>query len=287
MLQRLMLYALCFMEHLMKFEFTKMHGAGNDFIVTFDSSGKWPRLTDAIRSLCDRKRGIGADGLILLSHSPDKKIPFKMIFFNSDGSVAGMCGNGLRCAALFCHNQLDSGKHLKIMTASGPLEASILSKDTVRVKIPTAGDFRKIVIDGEDMYFGHTGVPHLVKAVKDIAKVNVKEEGEKLRRHKLFAPEGTNVNFISLPPKGKDGPCGIRTYERGVEDETSACGTGITASAVCLLKFFRRKPPFEFITHGEDILKVEFRESDNILSASPTAYLTGPAVEVFSGTIII
>ena len=271
----------------MKFVFTKMHGAGNDFIVAFDTSEKWPRLSDTIRNLCNRKRGIGADGLILLSHNPDKKIPFKMVYFNSDGSVAGMCGNGLRCAALFCCNSLDSGNRLKIMTASGPLEASILSKNTVKVKIPVAGDFRKIVIAGDEMYFGNTGVPHLVKPVKAIDKVNVPEEGGKLRHHKFFAPAGTNVNFISLPAKDTAAPFGIRTYERGVEDETSACGTGITASAVCLLKFFRRKPPFEFITRGGDILKVEFRESDNILNTPATAYLTGPAVEVFSGTIII
>jgi diaminopimelate epimerase len=271
----------------MKFDFTKMHGAGNDFIVAFDTPEKWPRLPDAIRNLCNRKRGIGADGLILLSRNADKKIPFKMIFFNSDGSVAGMCGNGLRCAALFCHDNLDSGKHLKIMTASGPLEASILSRNTVKVKIPVAGDFHKIVIDGDEMYFGNTGVPHLVKPVKFIDKVNVPVEGGKLRRHKLFAPAGTNVNFISLPEKDMAAPCKIRTYERGVEDETSACGTGITASAICLLHFLGRKPPFEFITRGGDILKVEFRGSDNILKTSAAAYLTGPAAEVFSGTIII
>ena len=271
----------------MKLDFIKMHGAGNDFIVAFDTSGKWPRLADTTRNLCDRKRGIGADGLILLSDNHDMKIPFKMAYFNSDGSYAGMCGNGLRCAALFCYNNLDSAKNLKIMTASGPLEASILSKNTVRVKIPISGAFRKIVIGGDDMYFGNTGVPHLVKPVKAIDLVNVSVEGGKLRRHKLFAPEGTNVNFISLPEKDTDGPCGIRTYERGVEDETSACGTGITASAVCLLNFFRRKPPFVFLTRGGDLLTVEFRKSDNILNTPETAYLIGPAVEVFSGTILI
>ncbi|MFA6292056.1 MAG: diaminopimelate epimerase [Victivallales bacterium] len=271
----------------MKFDFTKMHGAGNDFIVAFDTSGKWPRLADTIRELCDRKRGIGADGLILLSRNPDKKIPFKMAYFNSDGSYAGMCGNGLRCAALFCYNNLDSAKNLKLLTASGPLETSILSKNTVRVKIPISGAFRKIVIDGDEMYFGNTGVPHLVKPVRAINRVNVSEEGGKLRRHKIFSPEGTNVNFISLPEKGTAAPCEIRTYERGVEDETSACGTGITASAICLLTFFRRKPPFDFLTMGGDILTVEFREYDNILNTPETAYLTGPAVEVFSGTILI
>lgn len=271
----------------MKFEFKKMHGAGNDFIVASDLSNKWPRLTDTIRHLCNRKRGIGADGLILISHNPDPKIPFKMAYFNSDGSVAGMCGNGLRCAALYCYNNLDSGKQLKIMTASGPLEASILSNDNVKVKIPIAGEFRKIDINGIEMYFGNTGVPHLVKPVEDIEKSNVVSEGRKLRHHSLFAPTGTNVNFISLPAKNTGAPCKIRTYERGVEDETSACGTGITASAICLLKFFRRKPPFEFLTREGDILKVEFRESDNILNTPATAYLTGPAVEVFSGAIII
>jgi len=134
------------------------------------------------------------------------------------------------------------------------------------------------------MYFGNTGVPHLVVPVKDIKNTDVCEEGRKLRFHRKFSPAGTNVNFISIPAKG---PCRIRTYERGVEGETSACGTGIAAAAAVLLDFFGKKQPLQFITAEDDILKVEFFPSDNMLIARQSALLTGPAVEVYSGTINI
>ncbi|MFZ2655378.1 MAG: diaminopimelate epimerase [Victivallales bacterium] len=268
----------------MKIGFTKMHGAGNDFIVVFEQAVKIPRTPDTIRSMCSRNRGIGADGLIILSCPKRGRAPFRMDFFNSDGSVAGMCGNGLRCAGLFCQRKLDGGRKVSISTDSGILDATITGKNTVQVKIPVREKFREISIEREKMYFGNTGVPHLVVPVKDIKRTDVCGEGRKLRHHRKFSPAGTNVNFISIPDRG---PSRIRTYERGVEGETSACGTGITASAVVLLEFFGKSTPLEFITAEDDILKVEFCASDNILNTPQFALLTGPAIEVYSGTINI
>ncbi|HCE45005.1 MAG TPA: diaminopimelate epimerase [Lentisphaeria bacterium] len=268
----------------MKIEFTKMHGAGNDFIVVFDASGKFHPSTAEIKGMCSRNRGIGADGLMILSHGKNYGADFRMDFFNSDGSLAGMCGNGLRCAGLFCHRKLRGGKKISISTGSGILEAVITGKNTVQVKIPVKEKFREISLAGKKMYFGSTGVPHLVVPVKDIRKTDVCGEGRKLRFHRRFAPAGTNVDFIGIPLRG---PCRIRTYERGVEGETSACGTGITAAAVVIHEFFRKRPPLQFITVEDDILKVEFCESDNMLTTPPSALLTGPAAEVYSGTINI
>ena len=262
-----------------------MHGAGNDFLVIFDPKKKIPRTPETIAKLCSRNRGIGSDGLILLSRMKGGyALPFRMEFFNSDGSAAGMCGNGLRCAGLFCHNNLGAGMNVRIKTDSGILEAFILGKEKARVAIPIKVPFKEINLEGRKMYFGNTGVPHLVIPVKDVSKADVLGDGRKFRFHRKFAPAGTNVNFISIPAKG---PIRIRTYERGVEGETSACGTGITASAAALLSFSKRKAPFEFITADGDILKVEFCRADNMLSTPQTAFLTGPAVEVFSGTINI
>ncbi len=269
----------------MKFEFTKMHGAGNDFIVISDPGRKFPRTSRAIVGICSRNRGVGADGLILLSKQKKGGAPFRMDFFNSDGSRAGMCGNGLRCAGLFCHERLNAGKDVSIQTDSGILDAKIAGDGQVRVKIPIKVPFAEILIDGLKMYFGNTGVPHLVIPVKDIGKTDVLGLGRKYRYHRKFAPAGTNVNFISVPSGG--GPVRIRTYERGVEGETSACGTGITASAATLFSCLGRKAPFEFLTNEGDSLKVDFCKSENILSTPRTAFLTGPAVEVFSGNIII
>ncbi|OGV41145.1 MAG: diaminopimelate epimerase [Lentisphaerae bacterium GWF2_49_21] len=265
-------------------EFTKMHGAGNDFIVVFDPSRKFPRKPETIMRLCSRNRGVGADGLILLSNQKKRGGAFRMEFFNSDGSIAGMCGNGLRCAGLFCHNRLKAGKNVRIKTDSGILEAVITGKETARVSIPVKTLFKEIILEGRKMYFGNTGVPHLVIPVKDIEKADVLKDGRKFRFHRKFAPAGTNVNFISIPGKG---PVRIRTYERGVEGETSACGTGITASAVTLFSCLDMKPPFEFLTVDGDLLKVDFCKSDNMLCTPRRAFLTGPAVEVFSGTIIL
>lgn len=268
----------------MNLTFSKMHGAGNDFIVADNRSGDCPRSPDFIRQICDRHRGIGADGLILLSRSEDNNSHFHMDFFNNDGSNAKMCGNGLRCAALFCYLKFRSGNHLLISTGVGPLDAWIINSNTVKIKIPVIRQFKKIKLGDDTVYWGNTGVPHVVRFVPDIRKINVVREGRKIRFHKKFAPEGTNVNFISIPA-GISAPIAIRTYERGVENETSACGTGIAATALCLKRFFKKLPPFEFTTVNHDILTVEFPDKNNMVKVADNVELTGPAIEVFSGTL--
>lgn len=209
-----------------------------------------------------------------------------MDFFNSDGSKAEMCGNGLRCAALFCYLKLRSDKRLVISTGVGPLDAWIINSNTVKIKIPVIRQFKKIKLGNNTVFCGNTGVPHVVKFVQDIKKINVVSEGRKIRFHKKFAPKGTNVNFISIPAKKAD-PISIRTYERGVENETSACGTGIAAAALCLKRFFKKFPPFEFTTVNHDILTVEFPDKNNMVNAADNVELTGPAIEVFSGKLEI
>lgn len=268
----------------MNLTFSKMHGAGNDFIIADNRSDIWPSSPDFIRKICDRHRGIGGDGLILLSYSKNNTSHFHMDFFNNDGSSAKMCGNGLRCAALFCRLKMGSGKHLIISTGAGPLDAWIINDSTVKIKIPVIRQFKKIKLEDDTVFWGNTGVPHVVKLLPNIKKINVVREGKKIRFHKKFSPEGTNVNFISIPLE-TSAPILIRTYERGVENETSACGTGIAAAAVCLNRFLKKLPPFDFRTVNHDILTVEFPDKNNMVNAGDKVELTGPAIEVFSGTL--
>lgn len=264
----------------MKFIFSKMHGAGNDFIVADERAGAWPRDAAFIKSICDRHRGAGADGLILLSGNAADA--FRMDFFNSDGSSAEMCGNGLRCAALFCSKYMSPEKELRFLTGAGELKARICSENTVRIQIPLTEDFSEISLDaGKRAFRGGTGVPHVVIVADDVEKTNVYETGRTIRFDERFAPAGTNVNFIEIP-SSEDLPVPIRTYERGVEGETNACGTGIAAAAVCLCVFCGREAPLDFITRDKDILKVDLQITDNIVSGIE---LTGPAVEVFGAEL--
>ncbi len=255
-----------------------MHGAGNDFIVADNSSGNWPSDVRFISGICSRNRGVGADGLILL----EGKGPFKMSFFNCDGSAASMCGNGLRCAALFTWKHMKSGRRITFKTGAGTLHAEITGQECARIEIPVAGEFKKAELDGRTLFFGNTGVPHAVVRVKDVKAVDVVKKGRTLRNHAFFAPAGTNVNFISMPDTD-EGPFRIRTYERGVEGETSACGTGIAASSVVLMSFFGIRPPVRFLTAESDLLTVDLQDRTNIFPISKVS-LEGPAVEAFTGT---
>ncbi|OGV51009.1 MAG: diaminopimelate epimerase [Lentisphaerae bacterium GWF2_44_16] len=261
--------------------FSKMHGAGNDFIVVNLTGNKMEQSPGVIKKLCDRHRGIGADGVIFLSANPDGE-NVKMDFYNSDGSRAGMCGNGLRCAGLFAYRYMVKKENISFITDAGLLHAEIKGTETLRIDIPVLEDFTKQEMpDGKTVYRGNTGVPHAIVVVEDIKAADVFNEGRKIRYHALFAPAGTNVNFIALPPEA-DAPIRIRTYERGVEDETLACGTGITAAAVCAFKFLGKPLNLKFITEDNDNLSVELQTKDNIVCS---AKLSGPAVEVFQGEL--
>lgn len=264
-----------------------MHGAGNDFIVVDNSESLWPENADFIRKICDRHRGIGADGLILLKRiSVKKNKSFHMSFYNSDASPAEMCGNGLRCSALFCRLHFNAPKHIAIHTGAGRLDAWIIDKNNVRIIIPVTSPFKKVSVAGKKLFSGATGVPHVVKIVTNIDKIDVYKEGKRLRFHPFFGNAGTNVNFVSIPDK-EDIPFRIRTYERGVENETSACGTGVAAAAICLLSFLGKKPPLKFLTKNSDIITVDLPARKNKLQNIKKVELTGPAVEVFQGKIKI
>jgi diaminopimelate epimerase len=226
--------------------------------------------------LCDRKFGIGADGVLF--SKKEKKYDFRMIYYNKDGSRAKFCGNGARC--LLFYNFLKSGKkYFKFIADDGEHEGYILNKKglvKVSFKIPENYDFDfKIKNISYKLCFANSGVPHTVIFLKNLEKIDVKNLGRKIRFHPYFKEEGTNVNFVSR--KGEN-LIEIRTYERGVEDEVFACGTGIVASAFLAKEKYKIKGKEIYVkTKGGEILKVIF-ENKKI-------FLEGYVKKVFEGKI--
>ncbi len=264
----------------MKLAFSKMHGAGNDFVMADSSAADWPRDPAFIKGLCERRVGVGADGLILVSRIGAS---LRMDYYNSDGSEAALCGNGLRCAALFAREAGLSGSDImEFSTASGRLSAQIVGPNLVRIRMPLNEPFAKYAIDPEyEIYKGSVGVPHAVIPVPNADRVDVKLQGRRFRFHQAFMPEGANVDFIEIPPSWSQ-PVRIRTYERGVEDETWACGTGAVASAICARLFLGAPDQIEMLCAGGDILRIELTCGDNIVF---DAHLTGPAKTSFTGIV--
>lgn len=258
-----------------KIPFWKMHGAGNDFILADDRALAFP-AADApfIARLCNRRRGIGSEGLLLIQ--PSASADFRMRFFNPDGSEADMCGNGARCIAKLAHEIGAAPADMRIETAAGAVRAEILPAG-VRLHLPPPKAWRmhlSIAWENREipLHFVHAGVPHAVAVVADLAAVDVPALGLAIRRHALFAPAGTNADFIRIL-----GPhaLAIRTYERGVEAETLACGTGIAAAALVAEKLGLVRAPVQVATAGGDTLEV---------STSPFT-LAGPAEHSFRGEV--
>jgi diaminopimelate epimerase len=237
----------------------KMSGSGNDFILIDhrDPFLKEEGLKDLVRKVCRRRISVGADGLILIERS--QKADFKWRFYNADGSEAEMCGNGGRCVARFAYLKGIAGSSLKFETLAGILTAQVEEK---KVKLEMTKPLglklnESLLVDGKKQVFSsiNTGVPHAVLFVEDLEGVDIVPMGRAIRFHSHFAPNGTNVNFIRLE---KGSQLSIRTYERGVEDETLACGTGAVASAlIAALKGFV-KSPVSIKTRGGEILTVHF-----------------------------
>lgn len=205
-----------------------MDGAGNDFVVIDNREGGFEADSREVARMCDRRRGIGADGLMTLE--ADAEGDFRMRYYNSDGGVAAMCGNGGRCIALLAHRLgLGQGGELRFRADDGWHEATVTDWEAgwgvVRLTMRDVGEVRPT----PDGWLVDTGVPHLVVRVADVERVDVVGEGRRLRQPSPLAPEGANVDFVCERP---DGRLAIRTYERGVEDETQACGTGVTAAAL-------------------------------------------------------
>jgi diaminopimelate epimerase len=258
----------------MKISFNKYQGAGNDFII-IDNRDKLltPEGPDLILKLCDRRFGIGADGLILISDSD--KYDFEMQYFNSDGFIGSMCGNGGRCAAGFAKRHGISGNSMRFLAVDGVHEA-VLEDNTIRLKM---NDIQNpSMVNGK--FFLNTGSPHYVIFRDDIENLDVNTEGRKIRWAEEFAPGGTNVNFVRIENNG----IFVRTFERGVEAETFSCGTGVTASAIAsVLSGHFGTIPVNVKTRGGN-LSVLFRTSANQVS---DIWLSGPATFVYEGSIEI
>lgn len=268
-------------------EFYKISAAGNDFIMVDNRKRIVPRNVSQIAARwCDRKFSVGADGLILLEES--KKAGFRMRYFNSDGSPAAMCGNGGRSFARFAHLLGAAPKKMTFETDAGLVKAEILGRN-VKLWLYEPKDARldftlKVERREFDVSYIDTGVPHTVIFVNDIDKADVVSIGRMVRYHREFAPAGTNVDFV----KKKDNhTIYVRTYERGVEDETLACGTGVTASAIIAGLRGSVVPPVDCITRGGYKLRVSFtlNEAGDFLSPVSNVSLEGPAEVAFRGEI--
>ena len=262
----------------MEFAFSKYHGNGNDFVIVNNLAGNVQFTAKQIAGICNRRFGIGADGFILIDKS--EEFDFEMVYFNSDGNIGSMCGNGGRCAAAFAYS-LDIAKSKMTFDAYDGKHHAIIENE-LKVENGSMVSLQmadvEIVDKNENYYFLDTGSPHYVEFVENVADFDVKSLGRKTRFSETFHPNGTNVNFAEL----SDDRVFVRTYERGVEDETLSCGTGVTASAIAAY-FKTGKTKTDIHTLGGDF-KVWFKiESNKFVDL----WLKGPAVEVFKGVVNI
>ncbi|MGD1846827.1 MAG: diaminopimelate epimerase [Salibacteraceae bacterium] len=254
--------------------FSKYQGTGNDFVIIDNREGQFPAQDfNFIARLCDRRFGIGADGLILVQEVAG--FDFEMRYYNADGRLGSMCGNGARCAVAFAHtlNLFESKTHF--LAVDGPHDAFFLG-DRVRLLMQDVNDIEEV---GND-FFLDTGSPHYVQFVEDLQQLDVATAGRAIRYNDRFREEGTNVNFLEL----KDQHLAIRTYERGVENETFSCGTGVVASAITAFRTGIAKDPERILLKaiGGD-LSVSL-ESNGAHRFS-NIWLEGPATFVFEGSI--
>ncbi|MBN8703989.1 MAG: diaminopimelate epimerase [Bacteroidetes bacterium] len=264
----------------MNIDFYKYEGTGNDFIILDDRSESFDVSNQStIEKLCDRRFGIGADGLMLLRNCTG--YDFEMVYFNSDGKQSSMCGNGGRCIVAFANKIGVINAKTTFKAIDGPHEAIVEKDGIIKLKMCNVSSIEK----NSDFYFLNTGSPHFVRFVKDIEQLNVFEEGRKVRYNDRFKTEGTNVNFVEFANKSII----IRTYERGVENETLSCGTGVTAAAIAA--FIQDSSILDIATNtvlvkarGGD-LKVSFSTANNILFEN--IWLQGAAKFVFKGVITI
>lgn len=261
--------------------FRKMAGSGNDFIVVDNRRGAaGPRPDRLAIRLCDRKNGVGADGLLLLCRDGARRA-LRMRIFNADGSEAQMCGNGIRCLAAYAHEIGAAGRRMTIRSGAGLHTARILGRGRVRVTLTDPKDVRSrsvLRIGGKKLEYAYanTGVPHAVVFVDDLEAVDVPALGRAIRRHRDFAPRGTNANFAAL----SGAAVRVRTYERGVEDETLACGTGSTAAALAASARHALSSPVTVIPRSGEQLKVYFRFKDGRYT---DVRLEGPVRSIFEG----
>ncbi len=260
-------------------EFFKMSASGNDFIVIDNRSGrinkKFKKISEFVAKICRRRHSVGADGVILIENS--KRADFRWEFFNADGSVAEMCGNGGRCAARFAMIEGIAGEEMSFETIAGIIKAKV---EGIRVKLQltTPHDIKldyPIHLEDKEVFVSsvNTGVPHAILLSNDIDYVPVEDLGRLIRYHKAFGNKGTNVDFVEIIDKKN---VKIRTYERGVEGETYACGTGAVASGVILREKGLIENPVNILTKGGETLKVYINDE---------VYLEGDARVIYTGVL--
>lgn len=261
------------------FKFAKAVATGNDFVIIDNRSAAVKGLPALAGRVCDRKRAVGADGLLVLEKSI--QADFKMRIFNPDGSEAEMCGNGSRCVALYAVRKGIAKPMMTIDTAAGILNG-VVSGETVKVRLPDPRDIKwnlclMIHRCPYKLSFVNTGVPHVVHFTDDLEKIDVKNLGSHIRNHGEFAPEGANADFVKIVGRNR---IRIRTYERGVEDETLACGTGAVAGAIISAEAENMTSPITVETRGGERLRIYFQMSDGIFR---DVYLEGRAKIVYEG----
>ncbi|NTW69782.1 MAG: diaminopimelate epimerase [Chlorobiaceae bacterium] len=265
----------------MTITFSKLSGAGNDFIVIDNRSLSIALSTIQIRDLCTRRTGIGADGLILIEPSAD--YDFSMKYFNSDGMLGSMCGNGGRCAVYFAHTigvPFSSGNSCSFDANGNRYDAVVTGPETVRLRMLAPESFRTgIELEGLTCHSVNTGSPHIIIYTSNLENASVTGTGRIIRHRTDEFPGGTNVNFIEITSPDS---LSIRTFERGVEDETLACGTGAVAAALMSRKLGKVEgSTIRVKVKSGDILEVRFD------AEMQEVYLTGPAKIVYKGTVTI
>ncbi len=265
-----------------KIHFRKMSGAGNDFILIDNRQYNLNNIEKLVRKWCQRRTGIGADGLILIEES--EKSDFAISYFNADGGEAALCGNGTRCAAMEGYRLKLANKKMQIQTKAGIIECEIIDKENVKIAMPIPTNLRLNLMvminqDKQIVNFVNIGVPHTILFYDDIEKIPLLKIAPILRHHSLWGDDGANVNIAQIINKQT---IKIRTYERGVENETLACGTGATATAYIANILKLVTPPIYIKTASNETLTIHFlNEKENI----EKLYLEGPTKTIYEGII--
>ncbi len=255
----------------MKIPFVKYHGAGNDFVIIDNTNAIYALSSAEIAHICHRRFGVGGDGLMLLERSSEAD--FYMRYFNSDGKESTMCGNGGRCISHYAHSLGLTGDSISFIGIDGHHQATLLSSDIVKLKMINVSE----TVNGNNFYFLNTGSPHHVIFGKGIKNRDIVAEGKAIRYSEQY-PLGTNVDFVE--ERGENNIF-VRTYERGVEDETLSCGTGVVASAIATYLKGNKSEHFSVETRGGSLEVAFNHQKGEFLDI----YLTGPVKFVFSGII--
>jgi diaminopimelate epimerase len=260
----------------MDITFYKYQGTGNDFVMIDNRDLSFPKEnTKLVAHLCDRRFGIGGDGLILLEN--DEVTDFRMVYYNSDGNTSSMCGNGGRCIVAFAKRLSLIESQANFIASDGIHDATIDDEEIISLHMKDVDHIKT----GNGYIYLDTGSPHHVEFVEDVRQINVAALGAKIRYSDLYGKPGSNVNFVK---EEADGKFSVRTYERGVEDETLSCGTGVTAVAIAVNYLGKTKSETVKLNVEGGTLEVSFKESKGKYSK---VYLKGPAEFVFKGIVAV